>query len=131
MIRMRKDREAELFKVFKEHNDRMVSGLRNIMVQKVDDEDERIARAVAERDREREVRIQITHYNVIFSSLLPEVLNIFVITYESLQEVERFRKERNEQQLKEIAKHRKEIVCIDKDKQNRHRWDYESHVSIS
>ncbi|EDV27255.1 uncharacterized protein TRIADDRAFT_55009 [Trichoplax adhaerens] len=54
MIRMRKEKESDLFKVFKEHNDRMVDRLRNIMVQKVDDEDDRIARAVAERDRERE-----------------------------------------------------------------------------
>lgn len=67
MIRMRKDKEAELFKVFKEHNDRMVDGLRNIMVQKVDDEDERIARAVAERDQEREVRTQILYYEILLA----------------------------------------------------------------
>ncbi|XP_020917240.1 coiled-coil domain-containing protein 173 [Exaiptasia diaphana] len=54
MSKMRKEKETELFNVFQEHTERMRKKLHDQMVQKVDNEDERIAKALAEREKQRE-----------------------------------------------------------------------------
>ncbi|XP_028397202.1 coiled-coil domain-containing protein 173-like isoform X2 [Dendronephthya gigantea] len=50
MSKMRKEKEVELFETFQEHTEKMRSKLAGEMKQKVDDEDDRLAKAVAERD---------------------------------------------------------------------------------
>jgi hypothetical protein len=50
MLKLRKDKEAELFKEVQDHKDRMTKLLAEQLKQKVDDEDERIAKATAEKE---------------------------------------------------------------------------------
>lgn len=54
MARMRKEKETELFNAFQDHTERMRDRLAQQMKQKVDDEDDRIAKALAEREAKRE-----------------------------------------------------------------------------
>jgi len=54
MAKMRKEKETELFNAFQEHTEQMRKKLANQKQQQVDDEDDRIAKAVAERERKRE-----------------------------------------------------------------------------
>ncbi|XP_020602636.1 coiled-coil domain-containing protein 173-like [Orbicella faveolata] len=54
MAKMRKEKETELFRAFQDHTERMRKKLANQKQQQVDDEDDRIAKAVAERESKRE-----------------------------------------------------------------------------
>ncbi|KAJ7375299.1 hypothetical protein OS493_002047 [Desmophyllum pertusum] len=54
MAKMRKEKETELFRAFQDHTERMRKKLANEKQQEVDDEDDRIAKAVAERESKRE-----------------------------------------------------------------------------
>jgi len=53
MASMRKEKEQELFDNFQHHTEVMRNKLQSDMRQRVDDEDDRIAKAVAERERKR------------------------------------------------------------------------------
>lgn len=53
MASMRKEKEQELFDNFQHHTEVMRSKLQSDMRQRVDDEDDRIAKTVAERERKR------------------------------------------------------------------------------
>lgn len=54
MAELRKRREGELFQSFQDHQQAMVNHLSTLIKEQVDDEDSRIAQAVAERDAKRE-----------------------------------------------------------------------------
>lgn len=53
MTTMRKEKENELFEAFQNHTEKMRGRLQQEMQQRVDDEDDRIAKAVAEREAKR------------------------------------------------------------------------------
>lgn len=53
MANLRKKREGELFQAFQSHQQAMVDHLASLIKEQVDDEDTRIAKAVAERDAKR------------------------------------------------------------------------------
>lgn len=53
MATMRKEKEQELFEAFQDHTEKMRDKLLQEMQRKVDDEDERIARAVAAQEKKR------------------------------------------------------------------------------
>jgi len=53
MAAMRRNKEHELFEAFQNHTEQMRNKLKAEIQQKVDDEDERIARTVAEREKKR------------------------------------------------------------------------------
>ena len=55
MMRLRKVKEAEIFQEFQAHQTRMCDLLQQQQQQQTSDEDERIARAVAEQEAKREV----------------------------------------------------------------------------
>jgi hypothetical protein len=55
------------YSAFQEHTERMRKKLKDQMVDKVDNEDERIAKALAERETKREVLLNSSQ--IIFSSL--------------------------------------------------------------
>ena len=55
MTHLRHEKEAEIFAEFQAHKQRMCTQLQQQMQQKTSDEDERIARAVAEQEAKREV----------------------------------------------------------------------------
>lgn len=55
MTRLRKVKEAEIFQEFQSHQTRMCDLLQQQQQQQTSDEDERIARAVAEQEAKREV----------------------------------------------------------------------------
>ncbi|XP_029192450.2 coiled-coil domain-containing protein 173-like [Acropora millepora] len=61
MAKMRKSKETELFNAFQEHSERMRKKLSNQRQQEVDDEDDRIAKAVAERESKREAEDREKH----------------------------------------------------------------------
>merc|ERR1739848_460863 len=54
MAGLRKKREGELFQAFQNHQQAMVDHLATLIKEQVDDEDSRIAKAVAERDAKRQ-----------------------------------------------------------------------------
>jgi len=53
MANLRKKREGELFQAFQDHQQAMVNHLATLVKEQVDDEDSRIAQAVADRDAKR------------------------------------------------------------------------------
>lgn len=53
MANMRKEKEQQIFDNFQEHTEMMRSKLQDSMQQQIDDEDDRIAKAVAEREQKR------------------------------------------------------------------------------
>ena len=55
MAGLRKKREGELFQAFQNHQQAMVDHLSTLIKEQVDDEDTRIAKAVAEREAKRQV----------------------------------------------------------------------------
>jgi len=55
MTTLRKNRECELFLEFQNHQNKMVDHLATMIKEKVDDEDSRIKKAVAERDAKRQI----------------------------------------------------------------------------
>ena len=52
------------YRAFQNHTEKMRQKLHTEMKQKVDDEDERIAKTVAERERKRLVCFETTHYSL-------------------------------------------------------------------
>ncbi|XP_068669866.1 cilia- and flagella- associated protein 210-like [Montipora foliosa] len=61
MAKMRKSKETELFNAFQDHTERMRKKLANQRQQQVDDEDDRIAKTVAERESKREAEEREKH----------------------------------------------------------------------
>jgi len=57
MLKLRKEKEAELFKEVQDHKDRMTTLLASQLKEKVDDEDNRIAKAVAAKEAKLEKEV--------------------------------------------------------------------------
>jgi len=70
MTHLRKEKEAELFREFQQHQTRMCDLLQRQRQQKSSDEDERVARAVAEQEAKREVGVLFFYTHDILLLLL-------------------------------------------------------------
>ena len=75
MTHLRKEKEAELFQEFQQHQTRMCDLLQRQRQQKSSDEDERVARAVAEQEAKREVGVLFFHtHDILLLSLFPYII---------------------------------------------------------
>ncbi len=114
MTAMRKAKEEELFTEFQTHQTKMRDLLASQMAQATSDEDQRIAKAVAEQEAKRLVRIRIhvpSHPPILMSSTQAEERAKEEKFVEMSREIQHFTR----QQLAEQAAARRELRETDQE----------------
>ena len=105
MTLLRKEKEAELFQEFQQQQTRMCDLLQKQRQQKSSDEDERVARAVAEQEAKREVGVyHHTHRHAAMMRPFPHIVD-------SPQKEEREKEERFLEQERKISQHMREQLA--------------------